>query len=1003
MKWLVIGIGMALWVPQTASAQSVGQVSGMVTSAAGTPLVGASVAIAGMARGDVTGADGRYTITAVPTGSRTVRATFAGYTEATRTVTVTAGQTATLNIQLAQQAVQLEEIVAIGYGTARRRDVTGSIGTVTAEDLATEAAPVASVAGALLGRSPGVQVVSNSATPGAGAEVRIRGTNSISATSSPLYVVDGIPISPGTADSGTPLNSIDPNNIESVQILKDASSTSIYGARGANGVVLITTKRGTRGGNQVTLESSYGVQKASKFIPALNAQQFMILRNEGRANSGSTPLYTQAQIDAATTYDYPRALLQNLDWQRQQNHALTFSGGSAQTRYLVAGNYVDQEGLILNSGFQRIGGRVNLDQTISSKLRIGTSLSGTRLEQRVNGGESTGTGANSTGLTTAVQYDPSVLPFDESTGTWNQRVVLNENFLNPITESTGRNQPTFRTAILGSVFGEYDLMEGLMLRSTLGGNFNYNRVKSYSPSWIGSGNGVGVASQESSERRELTSSTTLQYRRELGPGNLDALVGADVQTSDYEEIVAEAQGFPVDDFSFNNLTVGSIHEVESNTEDWVLLSQLARLNYNLLDRYLFTLTGRRDGSSRFGANNKWAFFPSAAFAWQVTGEPFMQNQALFSDLKLRLSYGRTGNQAITEYQSLARLGTAFAGQGTTTNVAVLAPENAAPNPDLKWETQDQYNLGADFGVLDNRVRLTVDAYQSETSNLLLSRTLPRTSGYQTQLQNVGAVRNRGLETSLSTINWDGDRFRWETTLNLALNRNEVVSLYGGLTQLAAGSSTQVGEPLNTFVGFRVLGLYQQGDQCAITPARDCTPGEYKLLDADGNGVINNDDRVNLGNPQADFYGGFNSSMSYGPVSLDAFFNFSKGNEINNTSLRYAGLVGGASNERADRALQRWTPTNTGTDVPRANILRPNDRTYSTYIEDGSFLRLQTLTLGYQVPAGLVPGTQAARVVVTGQNLWLTTRYSGYDPENQASDPGGYPRARTWNFGLNLTF
>jgi TonB-dependent starch-binding outer membrane protein SusC len=1003
MRWIsVIALSVLLAVPQGAYAQATGTISGTVTGTNGRPLNGASVAVAGTTRGDQTDAEGRFTITAVPVGSRTVRATAAGYGEGTRSVTVAAGQTATANFALTAQVVRLEEIVAVGYGTARKKDLTGSIGSVSAEDLAPEAAPVTSVATALIGRTPGVQVVSNSGTPGASASVRIRGANSITGSTNPLYVIDGIPV-------GTDLTTIDPNNIESVQILKDASATSIYGARGANGVVLVTTKRGTRGSNQVTLETSYGVQKPTKFIQALNTQQFRQLVNEGRVNAGLGAKFSEAEVNAPTYFDYPRALLNDLDWQPQQTHALTISGGDAQTRYLVSGNYLDQNGLIVNSGYNRFGGRVNMDRTVSSRFRIGASLSGTRSEQELNGSNSTGSGAGNTGITTALEYDPAVLPRDPDTGVWNQRVVLNENFLNPVTEARNRTGGDLSTAVLGSFFGEFDIIEGLLLRSTVGGNFNFERGRAFSPSFIASGNNIGTASQSSAESRELTNSNQLNYRREIGPGALDVLVAADVQTSHVESFRAESRGFPVDQLEFYNLGAGStIISPSSSTTDWTLLSQLGRINYNLLERYLFTVTGRRDGSSRFGENNKWAFFPSAAFAWRVIDEPILQNQNIFSDLKFRLSYGRTGNQGITPYQSLAQLSTTFFAQGTGTDVVTLAPTAAAGNPDLQWETQDQYNIGTDFGFLDNRVSITLDGYQSNTSHLLLSTNLPWTTGFSTQLRNVGAVRNRGVEASLSTVNWEGDFFSWRTTLNVSANRNEVTELYGGLLNLGAGSSTQVGQPLNTFVGYKVLGLYQQGDACPILATKECVPGEYKIQDTNGDKVINDNDRVNLGNPQADYYGGFNSDMTFGPLSVAAFFNFSVGNDINaQNALRYVGLVGGASNERADRALRRWTPTNTNTDVPRANILRPNNRTYSTYIEDGSFARLQTLSVGYDIPTQFVPGgaVDAARLTVTGQNLWTSTKYSGWDPENASNgnDNGGYPKAKTWNVGLNLTF
>jgi TonB-dependent starch-binding outer membrane protein SusC len=1006
--------------PVTMAAVLTGSV---VDSVSSRPLANAQVAVVGTQLGALTNDAGRFTITGVPAGTHTVRTILIGYAPQTRTVTVVDGQSAAVDFQLRAQALQLDAVVAIGYGTARRRDLTGSLSSVTGEDLTARAAPTTSVATALVGRAPGVQVVSNSGTPGEAASIRIRGTNSITGGSDPLYVIDGIPIaqSNGTnltaagtqttaasLSGGTPLSTIDPNNIESIQVLKDASATAIYGARGANGVVLITTKRGQRGANEFSLETSYGVQKPTKFIPVLNAQEFRTLVNEGLANAGLAARYTADDVAQASTYDYPRMLLNDLAWQPQQNHTVTISGGDQQSRYLLSGSFLDQTGIVLNSGYQRYGARVNLDRTVSGKFRVGASLSGTRSAQQLNGASNTGNDAGSTGITIAMQFDPATMPFDPATGVWNKSVVLNSNIWNPYTEAVNRDGSDRTTTVLSSVFGEYDLPAALTLREQLSGNLNFLRGTSYSPSFIASGNNLGTARQNSGERRELTSSTTLQYRRELGPGSLDALVGADVQTSRYEILTAEARGFPVEQLKFYNLGAGStLISPTSTNVDWTLLSQLGRINYNLLDRYIFTVTGRRDGSSRFGANDKWAFFPSAAFAWRAIDEPFLKHQTLLSDLKFRLSYGRTGNQAINPYQSLEQLTTIFVARGTGQDVVTLAPDVAAGNPNLKWETQDQFNVGTDVGLLDNRVSLTVDAYQSTTSNLLLSTNQSWVLGVNTQLQNVGAVRNRGLELGLNTVNYQGGRLRWETQVSVAVNRNEVTELYGGLQNLGAGSSTQVGQPLNTIVGYQVLGLWQQGDACTLTNTRQCAPGEYRFLDANGDKVINDDDRVNLGSPQADYYGGFGNKVSYGPLSVDAFFNFSVGNEINSFPFeRFLGLVGGASNERRDRALNRWTPTNTNTTVPRANITRSVNPTYSTYVEDGSFLRLQTLSFSYRLPKRLFPrGAESARLTVTGQNLWTATKYSGYDPENNinGTDSGGYPKARTWNVGLNATF
>jgi TonB-dependent starch-binding outer membrane protein SusC len=988
-----------------APSQAVGTVSGTVTGGTGQPLAGASVAIAGTTRGAQTDAQGRYTITGVPAGSRTVRATFAGYAESSRAVAVTAGQTAAANFQLAQQAVQLEEIVAIGYGTVRRRDLTGSIATVSGDEAVVKAAPTTAVSNALQGRAPGVQVVSNSGAPGAGASVRVRGSNSITANSEPLYVVDGIPFGQGSAGSDNPLATIDPNNVESIQVLKDASATAIYGARGANGVVLITTKRGQRGGAQVQIESSYGVQSIDPQISVMNSQEFMTMANLANTNAGRAPRYTQTDIDTAQTYDYLDMVLQTA---QQQSHALTISGGDAESRFLISGNYLDQEGVLIKTGFQRYGARVNLDRSISERFRIGTSLSGTQAIQQLASGED---GGFNGGVVAALNFAPYVAPKDAN-GNWNKLAVTSDQTGNPLANQMELKNPQRSTRILASLFGEYDLLEGLKLRSTVGGNFGFNSNLSFAPRTISAGGVGGVASRAESFSRELTNENQLIYARELGPGSLDLLAGYSVQASHNESTNAGSQGFPVDAYEYNNLGAGAVSVTAgSSVSDALLLSYLGRVNYNLLDRYLFTLTARRDGSSRFGENNKWATFPSAAFAWRVVDEGFMQGQSLFSDLKLRLSYGRTGNQAIAQYQSLAQLGNNILALGATPGpVIALAPTNTAGNPNLRWETQDQVNGGIDVGFFDNRVTFSVDAYQTKTTDLLLNVSLPGVSAYASQLQNVGSLKNQGVEFAVNTINFEGDRFLWRTNLNVSTNRNEVTSL-GETQQIIQGNYLiRPGLPLSTVLGFQVLGLYQQGDACALVAVADCAPGEYKLQDTNGDKVINNDDRVVLGDADPDFFGGFSNTLSYGPVSLDAFFNFSYGNRLVNITKQRNALVRGVYNERKE-ILNHWTPTNTDTDIPRPNANRPTFL-YSTLVEDASFVRLQTLTLGYQMADGLVPLIGGARFYLTGQNIWLHTDYTGFDPElsrnggnstQRGLDNNGIPRPQVWNLGVNLTF
>jgi TonB-dependent starch-binding outer membrane protein SusC len=1016
MRWIrSVGLVVALLLfPQAGFAQATGTVTGIVTGTADRPLQGAAVTVQGTGRGTTTDAQGRYSITGVPGGTQTLRATFAGYQEVQRTISVTAGQPLTANVSLTAQAVKLEEVVAIGYGTARRRDLTGSVASVSGEDAVVKAAPTTSVANALQGRAAGVQVISNSGAPGAGASVRVRGTNSITANSEPLYVVDGIPFGQGSTAEGTqnPLASIDPNDIASIQILKDASSTAIYGARGANGVVLITTKRGQAGSTQIQLESSYGVQTVPRTIEFLNAQEFMTLGNEAQMNIGLPARYTQAEISAAHTYDLLGMLLQTAP---QQSHALTVSGGDQQTRFLLSGSYLQQDGVVIGTDFTRYGTRVNLERELRPGLRAGANLGGTYSVQNV--GETEGN-ATFGSVYSAMSWLPYLAPKDAD-GNWVQlSASTGDIVINPVSVQEELVNPRRTTSILGSFFGEYDVAEGFRLRSTIGTNLNFRSSPYFAPRTIYYGSPTGLAVRSEAMNRELTSETTLSYNRELGPGTLDALAGFSVQTSHAEDTRAEVRQLVSDALEFNNLGAGSdIRAPSSNVVDWAVLSQLGRINYNLLDRYLFTVTVRRDGSSRFGANSKWAVFPSAALAWRLIDEPFLPEQTFFSDLKLRASYGRTGNQAVGEYASLARLGTVFAGFGTPPSAQVaLAPANVAPNPDLKWETQDQVNLGLDLGVLDNRVTLSLDGYQTTTSDLLLTVNLSTLSGYSTQLQNIGSVRNRGLELALNTINFEGDRFRWRSTLNLAMNRNEVTEI-GGAASIVVGigqggnAIIKPGEPIGSFYGYKVLGLWQQGDQCTIAPATECTPGEYKLQDTNGDGRITDGDRVIIGRADPRFFGGLNNQLSYGPISLDAFLNFSYGNEVFNSNNSRSMVVRGILNERKE-VLNRWTPTNTNTMIPRANATRSVTRMFSTLVEDGSFARLQTLTLSYDVPSSLVPGSSRARLYLTGQNVWLVSDYSGFDPEvnrfggaaaSRGVDNSSIPRPRVWNVGVNLNF
>ena len=1015
--------------------QQRGTISGTVTSQeTGAPLAGAAVAVVGTRLEAAAGADGRYTIAQVPPGSYRVRARLIGYGSVVDTgVVVVAGQTATADIVLPQQAVQLETVVAIGYATIQKKDVTGAVASASGEDVLLKAAPTSALSNALQGKAPGVQVLVNSGIPGAGASVRVRGSASITANSEPLYVVDGLPAMQGTgSDNPTynPLNEIDPNDVESVQILKDASATAVYGSRGANGVILINTKRGQRGEDRLTLESSYGVQSIGRRIPVLNGPQYRQLRNEGiwNATTDSSKLaYTAAQIASAPSYDYPDMLLRTA---AQQNHSLTLSGGDAKTRYLLSGNFLNQDGILINTQFQRYGLRFNLDRDMSQRFRVGTNLSVARTRQSINWTENGGIGASARGILAAMNFDPAMPP-KNANGDWNLRAILGEQLENPLANISSVTDQRNEWRLVGSVFGEFDVTPALHFKTTVGSNVHFFRDPYFAPRTVAPGASVqGSATENTGYDREFINENTVTYHRALGPGTLDVLGGASAQTAVVDSgPYAHAERFPLDAIQWYNLGYGATQQqVGSQYQDWALLSLFGRVNYNLRDRYLFTLTARRDGSSRFGANNKWANFPSAAFAWRVSDEPFLRDRGPFSELKLRVSYGATGNQAVRPYQSLPIMVAAPLSIAPGQEFVALRPSLTKPNPNLRWETTRQLNVGLDAGLFDNRLSVTFDAYRSVTKDLLLMVDLARFTGYANQLQNIGSVLNRGVELGLSTLNLQRGKLTWRSSLNLAANRNKVVDL-GGQQYIRPGTSrygwfldgnesfiVEVGQPLGSIYGYQVTGLWQEGDVCTLTPTPkgernpDCIPGEYKITDVNRDGVIDGKDRTLLGSTEPKLFGGFANNVSWGPLTLDVFFNFSYGNKVANVNNVFSELATGFLNERAE-VLDRWTPTNTKTTIPRANNARAR-RMYSTFVEDGSFLRLQTITLGYQLPSNLIPGAHGARLYVTGQNLLVLSGYSGFDPEVNSIggdsrfrgvDAGAYPRARVVNVGITLGF
>jgi len=1016
MRWVKLLSLLAVVLPaQWAAAQGTGTVSGTVTGDNSRPLAGARVVATGSGAAATTNAEGRYTLS-IPAGTHTLRAAFLGYGAQDRSVTVAAGGQATANFTLAAQALALEGVVAVGYGTTERRNVTGAVTSVTSEQLAQQ--PVNSVEQALLGRAPGVQVVTGSGQPGATSSVRIRGGNSISAGNDPLYVIDGVPVSNNLNESTTgtlmsqaqrglnPLAAINPQDIESVEVLKDASASSIYGARGANGVILITTKRGRAGTNNVSFNAYTGFSDVRHRLPVLNAQQFATFVNEAYTNSGQAPRYTAADI---------AALGQGTDWQDEifrtapvTNLDMSVSGGDRDTRYFISGSMLRSQGVVVGTDMDRGSVRLNLDQDISRKLRIGNRFTYSRSSGNLLANGGAGQEVPSVVLN-AIMAPPTLSPYTE-TGEYftGDNPLTGRPFANPLASANLITNEERQNRVIGNVFGELDVARGLVLRSSLGLDYLNSVQNFFSPSNTLPGrNTNGYGSRGEAQTTNWLSETTLRYNRGLGGSNkFDILGGLSLQKVNAEWVSGTAQDFSTDALGVNGLHSGSTYVgVWSGAPHSSLLSYFSRANLNLSDRYLLTVTGRVDGSSKFGEGNQYAFFPSAAFAWRASEEPFIDRLGVFDDLKLRVSYGRTGNQDIGNYASLATLGSTVYAFGGTRGIGYVP--GTLSNPDLKWETTDQFDAGVDMQFLDRRVALTADYYDKQTKDLLLYVPVPATSGFGNVLQNIGQVSNHGFELGINTQNLQGRRLTWESSLNVSFNRNKVVRL-GVEDEIVApvgvGSGAnqnptilRVGEPTSSFYGWRYAGMDANG--------------QPTYADLNNDGQVNGSDRTILGNAQPDYVGGFNNHLTFGPLDFSMFLQWSQGNKIYNINRALLTSAAGNVNQLVD-------VVNGGDGIPTPRIGNTFDsRPSDLFIEDGSYLRGKNIRLGYTLPGGLLRraamgNLNRVELYVSAQNFFTVTNYSGFDPEiteysgsnlAQGFDFGTYPQPRQITIGFNATY
>ncbi|PEN12969.1 SusC/RagA family TonB-linked outer membrane protein [Longibacter salinarum] len=1006
-------------LPEAATAQTGTIVGTVVEEATGEPLPGVNVVLVGSQKGSSTNVDGTYTIPGVDPGTYDLRASFIGFRAQTRAdVQVVDGETTEVDFSLAEGSIGLDELVVVGYGEQQRQELTTSVSSISEEAIADRA--LTNPAEALQGTVPGLVVTQNSGSPGQGFSVRIRGIAS-TGSNEPLYVVDGLPL----PDRPEYLN---PNDIESIDVIKDAAGAAIYGTQGSNGVILITTKKGTSGETRVNFNAQYGVSEAPRQIDMLEAAEYATLRNESAINANRTPVYPN-----------PASLRgQSTNWQDQifqtgafQKYTLGVSGGGDGFNFRVSGDFTDETGIVKTSDYRQINFRLNTEYTPESGLfTVGENLSiGRDFRNVVPENDDVNNFMIST-----LQFSPTEPVRDPDLNTTDNYTFsqFGNNALNPVAVLDFNNSEDRSTRLAGNVFADIMPIEGLSLKSDVGVDLRYGDNYSFTPTYSVSpefSNLTNSVSRYSDRRSSLIWSNTATYSRIFGTKHdLTVLGGTSAEWNTYEFISANTTGLPNDDPSLRYLQQGSASQGATGDLDRSrLVSYFGRVNYGYDSRYLATVVARYDGSSRFGENNRFGFFPSFSLAWRVSEEAFMESVEFVDDLKLRGGYGINGNDAIGDFLFLTGI-EGFRNYITGTNNTVFPGATVAGsgNPDLKWEESRQTTAGIDASLFDSRLTATADFFVKNTKDLLLNVQQLSTSGAQRfgQVQNAGEVQNIGFEFSLGWADnlFDGD-LTYEINGNIAQASNEVKSLgatsdiEGGAYRQGLITRTVPGVPIGSYYGHVTDGIFQTQEEVDDAAFQDAgtAPGDIRFRDLNDDGVINDADRTFLGNPFPDFTYGLNGSVAFRGFDFSFFLQGVQGNELF-AAYEYYTLGSGIFNLEED-ALNRWTGPGTSNDVPRLTVSDPNQNTRISdrYVRDGSYLRLKNVTLGYTVPQRLFESIGAdvrkARIFVGGQNLLTFTGYNGLDPEigerggvlDRGIDRGVYPQARTYTVGIDFRF
>ncbi len=969
--------------------QPVGQqVSGVVTDVNGEAIIGANISVAGATIGTVTDIDGRYSLN-VPRGS-VLRFSYIGYHDQEITVT---NQT-TLNVIMNEDVATLDELIVIGYGTVRRGDVTTAVSSVSTQDLMER--PVISAAQAIQGKAPGVQVVQPNGQPGAGMVVRVRGNTSITASNDPLYVVDGVP----TND----INFLAPADIESMQILKDASSAAIYGSRASNGVVLITTKEGKAGQSKISFNSYLGVSNVIRQMQSLNTSQYKELMDE---------------LEAVIL---PGGLTDKTDWFKEayrtglnQNYQLSVSSGNEKLRYFLSGGYTDEKGVLNVSYYKRYNIRANIDNQIRDWLKVNANLA---YSDYSNNGIISGTGANRAGVVLSVINTPTYAPiWDAANPKQYHNDFYGANITHPV-ENLARTEDNRSTSnrLLGSFTAEVSLLKNLKLRSSNSlDRVYYNATTYLDPVKTSYGrNQGGTASDNRSLSTILTFDNIATYDISFNEHSFNLMGGTSYTASHWNNSYMSASHYRTDE---TPKTLNAANRIDpwgtgTTASDWALMSYLARVSYNYQSKYLLTANFRADGSSKLSPEKRFGYFPSLSAAWRISSEPFMNDIDWMNDLKIRGGWGKTGNQSgISDYAYLQMYSIQRIPWWETGNdraVVNINPSNMR-NRDLTWETTTQSNLGVDLTAFNNRLTFNADVYYKYTTNLLMNVPLPGGLDFSNIYRNEGEMENKGFEFGINSRNIDNRNLVWTTDFNMSFNRNKVTKLTLQKIYYFANTSEATSENVVRMTEGMPLGMFWG----YISEGVDPETGDLIFKDLDGNGRITTSDKTYIGNPNPDFTWGMTNNLTYKGFNLNVFFQGSYGNDIYNAS-RYEteGMYNGQN--QSTEVIRRWRIPGQITDIPRATTGTDNLRASPRFIEDGSYLRLKSLTLSYDVQLPILKKWNISRLqpYFTAQNLFTLTNYKGFDPEVnqyggsatvQGIDWGTYPQVKTFIFGLNIDF